>query len=211
MEITKIQFDVNGLIPAVLQDSTDGEILMVGYMNKESLSRTLESNDVWFYSRSREELWLKGGTSGNRMKMVAISPDCDGDALLLKVEAQGPACHTGQKTCFYEKFNLEEWESTEKGVGSIGEILDRLASTISSRNDEMPDGSYTTELLREGLEKIGQKVIEEAGETALAALGNSKSKTKQESADLLYHLLVLLESKGVSLEEVAAELVSRYK
>ncbi len=209
METNTLIFDRNGLIPAVIQDSQDHRVLMVGYMNKLALQKTLDSKQVWFFSRSRQELWLKGETSGNYMDVVDIKPDCDSDSLLIKVNPHGPACHTGEDTCFFQESVSDDWSADTKTTDRLDLELSELANIIAQRNKELPDGSYTAELLRSGINKIGQKVIEEAGETALAAMAESDDNTKNEVADLLYHLLVLLEAKEISLKDIAEVLSSR--
>ena len=209
METNTLIFDRNGLIPAVIQDSQDHRVLMVGYMNKLALQKTIDSKQVWFFSRSRQELWLKGETSGNYMDVVDIKPDCDSDSLLIKVNPHGPACHTGEDTCFFQESVSDDWSADTKTTDRLDLELSELATIIAQRNKELPDGSYTAELLRSGINKIGQKVIEEAGETALAAMAESDDNTKNEVADLLYHLLVLLEAKEISLKDIAEVLNSR--
>ena len=209
METNTLIFDRNGLIPAVIQDSQDHRVLMVGYMNKLALQKTIDSKQVWFFSRSRQELWLKGETSGNYMDVVDIKPDCDSDSLLIKVNPHGPACHTGEDTCFFQESVSDDWSADTNTTDRLDLELSELATIIAQRNKELPDGSYTAELLRSGINKIGQKVIEEAGETALAAMAESDDNTKNEVADLLYHLLVLLEAKEISLKDIAEVLSSR--
>ena len=209
MEANTLIFDKSGLIPAVIQDSQDHRVLMVGYMNKLALQKTIDSKQVWFFSRSRQELWLKGETSGNYMDVVDIKPDCDSDSLLIKVNPHGPACHTGEETCFFQESVTDDWSADTKATDRLALELRDLATIIAQRNKELPDGSYTAELLRSGINKIGQKVIEEAGETALAAMAESEDNTKNEVADLLYHLLVLLEAKEISLKDIAEVLNSR--
>jgi len=209
LETNTLIFDRNGLIPAVIQDSQDHRVLMVGYMNKLALQKTIDSKQVWFFSRSRQELWLKGETSGNYMDVVDIKPDCDSDSLLIKVNPHGPACHTGEDTCFFQESVSDDWSADTKTTDRLDLELSELANIIAQRNKELPDGSYTAELLRSGINKIGQKVIEEAGETALAAMAESDDNTKNEVADLLYHLLVLLEAKEISLKDIAEVLSSR--
>tara|TARA_B100001750_G_C15513862_1_gene605536 strand:- start:128 stop:763 length:636 start_codon:yes stop_codon:yes gene_type:complete len=209
LEANTLIFDKSGLIPAVIQDSQDHRVLMVGYMNKLALQKTIDSKQVWFFSRSRQELWLKGETSGNYMDVVDIKPDCDSDSLLIKVNPHGPACHTGEETCFFQESVTDDWSADTKATDRLDLELSELATIIAQRNKELPDGSYTAELLRSGINKIGQKVIEEAGETALAAMAESEDNTKNEVADLLYHLLVLLEAKEISLKDIAEVLNSR--
>jgi phosphoribosyl-ATP pyrophosphohydrolase/phosphoribosyl-AMP cyclohydrolase len=208
---TNIQFNASGLVPAVAQDAESGEVLMVAHMDREALRRTLESGQAWFYSRSRDELWHKGETSGNYLNIVEVRPDCDGDVILLRVNPTGPACHTGNETCFYQDFDRDEWSANDldEANAGIGAVLTELADTVARRKTDMPDGSYTADLFRQGPERIAQKVIEEAGETALAAAAGAKVRTTSEAADLLYHLVVLLEETGVSFDDIASELVER--
>lgn len=194
-----IKLDTNGLFPAIIQDIKTNEVLMLGYMSPGSLKRTLDGGQVWFYSRSRQELWKKGEISGNFIDFKEAFLDCDGDTLLLKVEPTGPVCHTGQQTCFFEKLedNLE-YQPYDTGSG----ILEELFSTIQDRNTERPANSYTVHLLEAGVPRIAQKVIEEAGETALSASTGDIASVPEEVADLLYHTLVLLSATGINPEEV---------
>lgn len=184
-----------GLIPAIAQDSATGQVLMLGYMNPGSLKRTLEGEQVWFYSRSREDLWHKGEVSGNYLNLREAWLDCDADTLLLKVEPDGPACHTGEVSCFYNRMDdlPTDYEKSETGSG----IIEELFALIQDRQREQPAGSYTVQLLQEGVPRIGQKVIEEAGETAIAAVQGDTDALAGEAADLLYHTLVLLAASGV--------------
>lgn len=198
-----------GLVPAIVQSVVDGSVLMLGWMNREALDATLENGRVTFYSRSREELWEKGATSGNWLELRSIRTDCDRDALLVEARPHGPTCHTGRKSCFGDP----EGESAEPvGVGELGGVLDALARRIDERAIERPAGSYTVSLLDAGLERVAQKVGEEAVETVLAALGDGEpeaGRLKEESADLLYHLLVLWRAAGLDAADVAAELRRR--
>ena len=184
-----------GLIPAIAQDSATGQVLMLGYMNPGSLKRTMEGEQVWFYSRSREDLWHKGEVSGNYLNLREAWLDCDADTLLLKVDPDGPACHTGEVSCFYNRMDElpADYEKSEAGSG----IIEELFALIQDRQREMPAGSYTAQLLQEGVPRIGQKVIEEAGETAIAAVQGDTEALAGEAADLLYHTLVLLAASGV--------------
>ena len=209
MPTTTIQLNDRGLVPAVVQHATTGDLLMVAYMNEESIKRTLESGQAWFYSRSRRELWHKGDTSGSFLNIVEVRPDCDGDVLMLRVEPTGPVCHTGEENCFFQEFDRSDWTTEDPETSTIGGVLEGLADTIAQRHRDMPEGSYTTELFTQGTERIAQKVIEEAGETGLAATAGSKDRTRSEAADLLYHTLVLLEASGLTLNDVAQELDER--
>ena len=181
---------------------------MLGYVSPGSLKRTLEGGDVWFYSRSRAELWHKGEVSGNYMHVRSITVDCDGDVLLLKVDPDGPICHTGNPTCFFTPIEeLPDFVHHDKGVG----IIDELFAVIQDRKKEMPEGSYTTELLKAGADRISQKVIEEAGETAIAGTKGDKKQLTSEAADLIYHTLVLLAASGAKPEDVWQHLRERRK
>ena len=196
----KIKLNDKGLVPAIAQDINTGEVLMLGYMNPGSLKRTVEGEQVWFYSRSREDLWHKGELSGNYLNLREAWVDCDADTILLKVEPDGPACHTGEVSCFFTKMDdmPEDYESTESGSG----ILDELFAVIQDRQLEQPEGSYTARLLQEGTARIAQKVIEEAGETAIAAVQGDREGLSGEVADLLYHTLVLLADSGLKPQEI---------
>ena len=203
----KVKLNEQGLVPAIAQDADTGQVLMLGYMNPGSLKRTMEGEQVWFYSRSREDLWHKGEISGNYLNLKEAWLDCDGDTLLLKVKPDGPACHTGETSCFYTPMEQlpEEYEVTETGPG----ILSELFAVIQDRQRDPPEGSYTAKLLQEGIGRIAQKVIEEAGETAIAAVQDNKEDLPKEVADLLYHTLVLLAASGVTPNQVWEELRNR--
>ena len=203
-----IQLDEKGLVPAIAQNADTGEVIMLGYMSPGSIKRTLEGGDVWFYSRSRAELWHKGEISGNYMHVKSATIDCDGDVVLLQVEPDGPICHTGKPTCFFTPMEqLPDFAHSEKGPG----IIDELFSVIQDRKGDMPDGSYTAQLFREGVDRISQKVIEEAGETALAGARGDAEQLTQEAADLVYHTLVLLAAVGTRPEDVWEQLRERRK
>jgi phosphoribosyl-ATP pyrophosphohydrolase/phosphoribosyl-AMP cyclohydrolase len=197
----EIHFDERGLVPAVVQDAATREVLTLAYMNRESLERTLETKQTWFWSRSRNELWHKGATSGNTQEVVSLALDCDADAIIVLVKPAGPACHTGAVSCF----------DTGAQPLSLGPALDQLYELIRSRERERPSGSYTTYLFEEGLDKILKKVGEESAETIIAAKNDDDARVTAESADLLYHLVVLLVARGVSLTAIAAELAQRRK
>ena len=203
----KIKLDEKGLVPAIAQDIDTGQVLMLGYMNPGSLKRTVEGGQVWFYSRSQEDLWHKGEVSGNYLNLREASVDCDGDTILLKVQPDGPTCHTGQTSCFFNPLEgtPQEYEASESGPG----ILDELFAVIRDRQREQPEGSYTARLLQEGVGRIAQKVIEEAGETAIAAVQGDGDNLPGEVADLLYHTLVLMAASGVSPRAVWEELRRR--
>ncbi len=201
-----VALDDRGLAPAIVQHAETGEVLMLAYVNPGSLARTMEGGTVWFYSRSRSELWHKGETSGSYLRLRSASVDCDGDAILLKVVPDGPACHTGSETCFFKP--LEGEPEYSHGDGGPG-ILEELFSVIQERKRDLPEGSYTAELLRAGADRVSQKVIEEAGETAIAGVKGDAEHLAEETADLLYHALVLLAAADVTPERVWASLRKR--
>jgi phosphoribosyl-AMP cyclohydrolase / phosphoribosyl-ATP pyrophosphohydrolase len=194
--LQKAKFGADGLIPAVIQDVRTREVLTVAYMNQEALRLTLERGETWLWSRSRKQLWHKGETSGNSQKVVNISLDCDDDAVLVEVEPKGPACHTGAYSCFGMEPGLEG-------------VLEDLYNLIQQRKEQRPDGSYTTYLFNSGLDKILKKVGEEATETVVAAKNPDAGRLTSETADLLYHLMVLLVERGIELEDVIRELKDR--
>ncbi|MFJ7921604.1 bifunctional phosphoribosyl-AMP cyclohydrolase/phosphoribosyl-ATP diphosphatase HisIE [Lysinibacillus fusiformis] len=202
--IERIRFDEKGLVPAVVQDANTKEVLTVAYMNKESLVKTMESGETWFYSRSRQELWHKGGTSGHSQKVVAIKTDCDQDALVVEVLPDGPACHNGSTSCFTEVVQ----QNAE--VGSV-EMIAKLVSVIEKREQEMPVGAYTTYLFDKGIDKICKKVGEEATEVVIGAKNRDAEEVKWEAADLIYHLLVLLQEQKVSIYDVLHVLKKRHE
>jgi len=189
------RFAADGLIPAVVQDARTREVLTVAYMNKEALQLTLEQGETYFWSRSRQQLWHKGETSGNSQMVVKVSLDCDQDTVLVEVEPRGPACHTGAYSCFGAEPEIEG-------------ILQELYAVIAQRKEQRPEGSYTTYLFNSGLDKILKKVGEEATETIIAAK-NTDGRLVSETADLIYHLLVLLVERGVTLDEIRRELKER--
>ena len=207
-EIDNLKFDERGLIPAIVQDAATNEVLMLAYMNAESLRRTVETNETWFWSRSRKELWHKGASSGNTQQVIDIRSDCDGDTLLIRVEPAGPACHTGARTCFQNESDPPE-QSFDDSTESLGSLLDGLYSLIATRKAERPEGSYTTKLFDEGLKRILAKVDEESQETIAAGREESDQRLVEETSDLLYHLLVLLVQRGVTLDQIRDELAKR--
>lgn len=190
---------MGGLVPAIVQDATTKTVLMLGYMNKEALNKTLETKKVTFYSRSRQQLWTKGETSGNFLNLVSIESDCDNDALLVKAHPQGPTCHKGTDTCWGEKNEANPLL-----------FLSFLQDFIDKRHEEMPEGSYTTSLFKDGLNRMAQKVGEEALEAVIEAVNGTNERLVYEGADMLYHLIVLLTSKGMRIEELAKELQVRH-
>jgi len=203
----KIKLNEKGLVPAIAQDINTGQVLMLGYMNPGSLKRTVEGGQVWCDSRSQEDLWHKGEISGNYLNLRQAWVDCDADTVLLKVEPDGPTCHTGATSCFFTPLEAvpEEYEDSGSGPG----VLDELFAVIRDRQRDLPEGSYTARLLQEGVARIAQKVIEEAGETALAAVQGDQDNLPKEVADLLYHALVLLAAAGVKPSAVWEELQQR--
>ncbi|MDP4206864.1 MAG: bifunctional phosphoribosyl-AMP cyclohydrolase/phosphoribosyl-ATP diphosphatase HisIE [Bacteroidota bacterium] len=201
-EIMEINFSKlgNGLVPAIIQDDKTNKVLMLGFMNEEAYNKTVAENQVTFYSRTKNRLWTKGEESGNFLNVVSIAIDCDQDTLLIKANPVGPVCHTGADTCF-----------EEKNVKDDLFFLKELQDFIDKRKAEMPEGSYTTSLFKNGTRKIAQKVGEEAVETVIGAMANDDENFIYESADLLYHLIVLLTYKGYRIEDIARELKKRHK
>ncbi|MEH7440723.1 bifunctional phosphoribosyl-AMP cyclohydrolase/phosphoribosyl-ATP diphosphatase HisIE [Bacillus sp. JJ1122] len=210
MKREELKFDASGLIPAVVQDASTREVLTVAYMNKESLEKSLETRETWFYSRSRQELWHKGGTSGNTQKIVEIKYDCDGDALVVLVEPAGPACHTGAVSCFSESLIIDEASANTASLSDFSVVLE-LEKTIRERERDMPEGAYTTYLFDKGVDKILKKVGEEAAEVIIAAKNRDPEELKWEAADLLYHLMVLLQEQKLPLKNVLEVLNKRKK
>jgi len=202
-----IRFDGRGLVPIIAQDATTSAVLTLAYANREAVEKTLASGEAHYYSRSRDELWRKGATSGNAQKVVEVRLDCDGDALLYRVEPRGPACHTGEESCFFTTVDGTGIEADD-GARDLGIMVKSLTGTIAQRHREMPEGSYTARLLGGGTERVAQKVGEEAVEVVVAALTNER--LAEEAADLVYHLLVLLEERGVGTDEVAEVLRDRH-
>ena len=199
-----MKFDERGLIPAIIQDAGTGDVLTLAYMNEESLSRTIETGETWFWSRSRNELWHKGATSGNTQSVVGIAVDCDDDAILVTVRPHGPACHKGEQSCFHNNLRGERTQTL-----TLGRQLEQLYDVIERRKRERPEGSYTSYLFTEGLDKILKKVGEEAAETIIAAKNGDPSQLVGEVSDLIYHLLVLMVERGVELDEIRSELATR--
>ncbi len=196
----EIDFEkMGGLVPAIIQDAVTKNVLMLGFMNKEAYDKTIETQKVTFWSRSRNCLWTKGETSGNFLHLVSIQNDCDHDTLLVKVHPEGPTCHKGTDTCWGESNELNPIL-----------FLSELQDFIDKRHEEMPEGSYTTSLFKKGVNKMAQKVGEEAVETIIEATNGNDDKLVYESSDLLYHLIVLLTSKGLRIEDVAKELQMRH-
>jgi phosphoribosyl-ATP pyrophosphohydrolase/phosphoribosyl-AMP cyclohydrolase len=205
-----IQLDDRGLLAAIVQDAGSGRVLMHAYMNEEALKRTLEGPDAWFYSRSRQQLWHKGATSGNFLKVVEVQQDCDGDAIVVQVNPVGPACHTGADSCFdsgvLDAALLEADGSTAKlGPGVMQELLDVINQRVSEKSED----SYTVSLIEEGPGRVAQKVVEEAGETAIASVSQTHDDVANEMADLLYHCMVLLASLKMPVDMVWEVLAKR--
>jgi phosphoribosyl-ATP pyrophosphohydrolase/phosphoribosyl-AMP cyclohydrolase len=201
IELNKLKFDEHGLIPAIVQDVRTREVLTLAYMNAESLARTVETKETWFWSRSRNELWHKGETSGNTQKVVELLLDCDGDAIVVLAEPAGPACHTGARSCFGTATTYE--------LRSSDQILDRLYDLVKDRKEKRPPGSYTSYLFNEGLDKILKKLGEESTETIVAAKNEEDQQLVSEVSDLVYHLIVLLVARGITLDQIRAELGRR--
>ncbi|MBU5355161.1 bifunctional phosphoribosyl-AMP cyclohydrolase/phosphoribosyl-ATP diphosphatase HisIE [Paenibacillus barcinonensis] len=225
--VEHIRWD-EGLVPAIVQDVDTREVLMMAYMNRESLKLSLESGETWFWSRSRQELWNKGATSGNVQKIVSLKYDCDGDTLLVEVKPKGPACHTGAVTCFHNEIiglpvNAAEQADTEEsadsstasssssGAESRFEVLAELESVIAERERERPEGAYTTYLFDKGVDKILKKIGEEASETIIAAKNKDNDELRLEVSDLMYHLLVLLQERKLPLDDIMSELSRRHE
>ncbi|HJP28856.1 MAG TPA: bifunctional phosphoribosyl-AMP cyclohydrolase/phosphoribosyl-ATP diphosphatase HisIE [Dehalococcoidia bacterium] len=205
-----IQFDDRGLLAAIVQDADTGRVLMHAYMDKEALKRTLEGPDAWFYSRSRQELWHKGETSGNFLKVVEVQQDCDGDAIVVKVNPVGPACHTGAESCFDSSVLDSALFDTDGATEILGPgVLQDLLDVINQRVTDKPEGSYTVELVESGPGRIAQKVVEEAGETAIASVSQTHQDVADEMGDLLYHCMVLLASLEMPADQVWEVLAKR--
>ena len=201
MNLDELKFDEKGLIPAIVVDDETGKVLTLAYMNRESLTISMEKKLTCFWSRSRQELWLKGETSGNYQHIVSITADCDGDALEVRVKKDGPACHTGEESCFHNPVLGEKVDKFQ---------LEGLYQLLQSRKKELPEGSYTTYLFQKGLDKILKKVGEESTEVIIAGKAEDKAETIYEIADLAYHVLVLMVQLGISVEDVRKELASRH-
>jgi phosphoribosyl-AMP cyclohydrolase / phosphoribosyl-ATP pyrophosphohydrolase len=210
MNLEKVKFDEKGLIPAIVQDATTKEVLTLAYMNRTSLEKSIESKETWFYSRSRQELWHKGATSGNTQKIVEMKLDCDQDAIVVLVNPAGPACHTGAISCFSESILKEEITVKNEASLSDYQILMDLEQIIDQREKERPEGAYTTYLFEEGVDKILKKVGEEASEVIIAAKNRSQEELKWEASDLLYHLFVLLREQELPFKEILNVLQERH-
>lgn len=200
----KLKYDENGLIPAIIQDYDTKAVLMMAYMNEESLEKTMETGKTWFYSRSRKQLWNKGETSGHFQHVRKIFYDCDEDTLLIQVKQEGNACHTGEYTCFYREMQNNFPETADP------EIISKLVKIIKDRRQNPKEGSYTNYLLDKGIDKVLKKVGEETSEVIIAAKNPSKEELVYEIADLVYHMLVLMEIKDVTLEDIKKQLAERF-
>jgi phosphoribosyl-ATP pyrophosphohydrolase/phosphoribosyl-AMP cyclohydrolase len=211
-KVEDLVFDERGLIPAIVQDARNHQVLTLAYMNHDSLRRTVATGETWFWSRSRNELWHKGETSGHTQRVVDLRIDCDRDAIVITVDRRGPACHTGEDSCFHNRLEDERPGAlVEAGAGPEGfdGMLDDLYTLLASRYHERPPGSYTTQLFDEGIDKILAKVDEESQETIVAGKSETNQRLIEETSDLLYHLLVLLVQRGVTLAEIREELARR--
>ncbi|RRN74845.1 bifunctional phosphoribosyl-AMP cyclohydrolase/phosphoribosyl-ATP diphosphatase HisIE [Peribacillus simplex] len=208
MNLETIKYDDKGLIPAIIQDAGTGEVLTLAYMNEESLKLSIEKGETIFFSRSRNELWHKGATSGNKQKIIEMKYDCDQDALVVRVVPAGPACHTGATSCFSEYI----YQNNEAGQAMQANVtfLTELETLIKKRKSEMPEGSYTTYLFEKGVDKILKKVGEEAAEVIIAAKNRDAEELSMESADLLYHLFVLLQEQELPFQAVLDVLKARH-
>lgn len=200
IDIENVLFSEDGLVPTVVQDEQTGQVLMLAYMNKQALEKTIETGETWFYSRSRQELWNKGATSGNRQQVRQLSLDCDADSIVVQVRPSGPACHTGETSCFYNHLLANESNRT---------IIHELIGEIRNRKENPVEGSYTSYLFREGIDKVLKKVGEESSEVIIGAKNEDKQELTSELADLAYHTLVLMEIAGVNMSDVKQELVKR--
>jgi phosphoribosyl-ATP pyrophosphohydrolase/phosphoribosyl-AMP cyclohydrolase len=218
--LDRVRFGPDGLVPVIAQERLTGDVLMVAYANREALAQTLATGDGHYFSRSRQALWRKGESSGHGQRVSEIRVDCDGDAVLYRVDQTGPACHTGERTCFFTVVGGQATGDGRRATGDSitetrpdpgGHLLTRLSALIADRARNRPAGSYTTRLLDLGVKAVSQKVGEEAVEVVVAANSEDEPRLASEAADLLYHLLVLLQSRGVPLDAVLRELQSREK
>ncbi|MFC4768342.1 bifunctional phosphoribosyl-AMP cyclohydrolase/phosphoribosyl-ATP diphosphatase HisIE [Effusibacillus consociatus] len=209
--IDNLRFDERGLIPAIIQDFESKSVLMLAYMNRESLLKTIETGQTWFWSRSRNQLWNKGATSGHVQQVHRLAYDCDQDTLLLEVTQTGAACHTGEYTCFFEEVVVGTSNGETGGNRTSGfRILQELIDTIALRYKERPEGAYTTYLFEKGLDKILKKIGEESTEVVIAAKNDDSTELIAETGDLIYHLLVLLKQKGIPFDDIQSELEKRH-
>ncbi len=207
IEGTSVSWGANGLVPAIVQDAETGQVLMLAYMNAEALARTIETGETYFWSRSRDELWHKGATSGNIQRVEEIRLDCDGDALLVRVRPAGPACHTGKVSCFFRDLSGAEIATQPQNAG----VIQHLESIIADRKAHPRKESYTSRLFAAGEKEIAKKVGEEGVEVAIATLAEDNGRLVYEMADLVYHSLVLLAQKGLSWVDIEGELARRFR
>lgn len=202
---------IKKLLPAIIQHDNTKKVLMLGYMNEEALNKTVNGPNVWFYSRSRKKLWEKGETSGNYLKVKTINIDCDLDSILITALPQGPTCHTGNNSCFENNLEYTSSIFSELDKNNQSEIIDQLIKIISSRKISNDENSYTSKLLNSGIKRISQKVVEEAGEVAIACVSNDKEEIINEFSDLFYHMLVLIEASPIDYDDVWKQLNLRMK
>lgn len=211
-----IKWDEKGLVPAIVQDASSLDVLTLAYMNRESLAKSLESGETWFWSRSRSELWHKGATSGNTQRIVELKYDCDGDTLLVLVDREGPACHTGEESCFFRTAavrpgRMKGQKEQASADGGRFAVLATLEQVIAERYEQRPEGAYTTYLFDKGIDKILKKIGEETAESIIAAKNGDNDELRLEVSDLIYHLLVLLQERKLPLDEVMQELDRRHE
>ncbi|WP_255570817.1 bifunctional phosphoribosyl-AMP cyclohydrolase/phosphoribosyl-ATP diphosphatase HisIE [Cohnella sp. CFH 77786] len=206
----QIKYDDQGLVPAVVQDAASKEVLMLAYMNRESLQKTVETGQTWFWSRSRGELWNKGATSGHTQEVVSLKYDCDGDTLLVQVNQNGPACHTGAYSCFYRSAEADDATADDAKPDRFAPLA-QLEATIAQRDAERTEGSYTTYLFDKGLDKILKKIGEETAEVIIAGKNRDAKELRAEAADLIFHLMVLLREQRIPLDDVLEELEFRHR
>jgi len=211
MNMEDITFDEKGLIPAIVQDAATKEVLTLAYMNQESLEKSIETGETWFFSRSRQELWHKGATSGNTQKIYEMKLDCDRDAIVVLVKPAGPACHKGDVSCFSENVYEDNFAANEHEDVPNLRILHKLEQIIEIREKQRPEGAYTTYLFEKGVDKILKKVGEEASEVIIAAKNRNSEELKWEAADLIYHLFVLLREQKLPFTEILKVLEKRYE
>lgn len=209
MDFNQLKFDEQGLIPAVVQDWLDGTVLMLGFMNREALEKTLATKSVHFWSRSRNKLWEKGETSGHRLQLKDLFVDCDGDTVLVKAQPIGPTCHTGERACFFTRLKADGTSEAQKTHDAFGGILEHLYRTILDRKRSPRAGSYTSSLFEGGADRILKKVIEEAGEVLLGSKNGKREEVIHEVADLFFHTLVALGYHEITPEEIYQELANR--
>lgn len=207
--LEQMKWSADGLVPAIVQDHQSKEVLMLAYMNRESLAKSVQTGETWFWSRSRGELWNKGATSGHKQRIQSMAYDCDGDALLVRVAQAGPACHTGSYSCFFNDVPVSGAEAHAPSEDRFG-ALGRLESIIAKRYAERPEGSYTSYLFEKGVDKILKKIGEESAETIIAAKNQDNNELRMEASDLIFHLMVLLRERGLPFDELLREIDERH-